>query len=59
MADETLESYQAQFDAMVANRVDATAAATHAGAQHWEATTVAYASEAKPRKDKGNAKARS
>ena len=50
---------QAQFDAMVANRIDASAAATHAGAQHWEATTVAYASEAKPRKDKGNAKAES
>ncbi len=48
---------QAQFDAMVANRVDAPAAASHAGEQHWEATTVAYATEAKPRKDKGNAKA--
>lgn len=41
---------QAQFDAMGANRVDATAAATHAGEQHWEATTVAYSSEAKPKK---------
>ena len=48
---------QAQFDAMVANRVDAGAAATHASGQHWEATTVAYASEAKPKKDKGSAKA--
>ena len=50
---------QAQFDAMVANRVDAGAAATHASGQHWEATTIAYASEAKPKKDKGNAKAES
>jgi peptidase M48-like protein/SH3 domain-containing protein len=46
---------QAQFDAMVANRVDAGVAATHAGGQHWEVTTVAYASEAKPRKDSGKA----
>ena len=50
---------QAQYDAMVANRVDAPAAAAHAGEQHWEATTVAYATEAKPQKDKGNAKANS
>lgn len=41
---------QAQLDAMVANRADTTAAATHAGERHWEATTVAFASEAKPGK---------
>lgn len=50
---------QAQYDAMVANRVDATAAAAYAGEQHWDATTVAYDTEAKPHKDKGNAKASS
>ena len=50
---------QAQFDAMVANRVESAAAATHAGELHWEATTIAYASEARPKKDKGNAKAES
>ena len=44
---------QAQLDAMVANRVDAPAAAAHAGEQHWEATAVAYASEAKPHKNGG------
>ena len=48
---------QAQLDAMVANRVDAAAAAAHAGEQHWEATTVAYESEAKGHKNKGTAKA--
>ena len=50
---------QAQYDAMVANRVEATAAAAHAGEQHWEATTVAYATEAKSHKDKEDAKANS
>jgi Zn-dependent protease with chaperone function len=44
---------QVQLDAMVANRVDAVAATAHAGEQHWEATTVAYASEAKPHKNGG------
>jgi hypothetical protein len=46
---------QAQLDAMVANRVDAPAAAAHAGEQHWEGTTVAYDAEAKPHKDGGKA----
>jgi hypothetical protein len=44
---------QAQLDAMVANRVDANAAAAHAGEQHWEATTVAYDAEAKSHKNGG------
>ena len=48
---------QAQLDAMVANRVDAPAAAANAGEKHWEATTVAYDAEAKAHKNKGNAKA--
>ena len=42
---------QAQLDAMVANRVDAPAAAAHAGEQHWEATTVAYDAEAETHKN--------
>jgi len=50
---------QAQLDAMVANRVDAAAAATNAGAQHWEATTVAYDAEAKAHKGGGKAGANS
>jgi len=44
---------QAQLDAMVANRVDANAAAALAGEQHWEATTVAYDAEAKSHKNGG------
>ncbi len=44
---------QGQLDAMVANRVDANAAAAHAGEQHWEATTVAYDAEAKSHKNGG------
>jgi Zn-dependent protease with chaperone function len=36
-----------QLDAMTGNRVDATAAAAYAGAQDWQATSVAYADEAK------------
>ena len=41
---------QAQFDAMVANRADAPAAAAYAGAQGWQATTVAWDGELKPNK---------
>lgn len=44
---------QAQFDAMVANRVDDSVAAAYAGEQHWEATIVAYSGEAKARKKSG------
>jgi len=44
---------QAQLDAMVANRADAAAAASHAGERHWEATTIAFANEAKPGKGSG------
>lgn len=39
---------QAQLNAMVANRVDATNAAAYAAKQKWTATSVAYAAEAKP-----------
>jgi hypothetical protein len=38
---------QAQLDAMIANRVDAGTAAAYAGEQGWQATSVAYADEAK------------
>lgn len=44
---------QAQFDAMVAYRVDEPAAAAHAAAQRWQATAVAYSGEAKPGKVDG------
>jgi len=38
---------QAQLDAMVGHRVEADAAAAYAGEQGWQATSVAYAGEAK------------
>ena len=44
---------QAQLDAMVANRVDESVAASYAAAQGWEATKVAYSGEAKPHKSSG------
>ena len=44
---------QAQLKAMVGHRADATAAATYAAQQGWQATTVAYAGEAKPAKKSG------
>jgi beta-barrel assembly-enhancing protease len=50
---------QAQFDAMVANRADAPAASAYAGAQGWQATTVAWDGEAKPKKDENAALAKS
>ncbi|MCC7461564.1 MAG: M48 family metalloprotease [Gammaproteobacteria bacterium] len=43
---------QAQLDAMAANRSDPEAAAAHAGGKGWQATTVAWDGEAKPRTDK-------
>ncbi len=47
---------QVQFDAMVANRTDAAASAAYAGGHGWQATTVAWDGEAKPRKgDKASA----
>ena len=42
---------QAQLDAMVANRADAAGSAAYAGAHGWQATTVAWDAEAKPKKD--------
>ncbi len=50
---------QAQLDAMVANRADAAAAASFAGAQGWQATTVAWDAELKPKKDEKAASAKS
>jgi len=44
---------QAQLTAMVGYRVDDSAAAAHAGEQGWQATSVAYAGEAKPGKSTG------
>lgn len=44
---------QTQFDAMVAYRVDESAAAAHAAEQRWQATNVAYSGEAKPSKVDG------
>ena len=44
---------QAQLKAMVGHRADATAAATYAAQQGWQATTVAYAGEAKPAENAG------
>jgi len=41
---------QVQLDALVAQRVDPTAAATFAQERGWQATTVAYAAETKPGK---------
>jgi len=41
---------QAQFDAMVANRADAAAATAFAGTHGWQATTVAWDAETKPKK---------
>ncbi len=42
---------QAQFDAMVANRADASASAAYASGHGWQATTVAWDAESKPKKD--------
>jgi len=42
---------QAQLDAMTANRVDSPAAVAYAGEHQWQATSVAFDGEAKPRKD--------
>jgi beta-barrel assembly-enhancing protease len=42
---------QAQFDSMVANRADPAAAAGYAGGHAWEATTVAWDAEPKPKRD--------
>ena len=50
---------QAQFDSMVANRADAAAAATYASTQGWQATTVAWDGESKPKKDDKAASAKS
>ncbi len=41
---------QAQYDAMVANRADASAASAYASAQGWQATTVAWDGELRPNK---------
>jgi hypothetical protein len=41
---------RAQLDAMIAHRVDAATAAEYAREQGWQATSVAYAREAKPAK---------
>jgi hypothetical protein len=46
---------QAQLDAMVANRADDAATSAYAGEHAWQATHVAYKSEAKPRKPAGSA----
>jgi hypothetical protein len=50
---------RAQLDGMVAQRVDAPAAAAYAGERGWEATSVAYAGEAKRGKGGGKATAQS
>jgi predicted Zn-dependent protease len=50
---------QAQYDAMVANRADAAAAASYASAQAWQATTVAWDAELKPKKGEKAASAAS
>ena len=42
---------QAELDAMVANRADAAAAAAYASGHGWQATTVAWDAELKPKKD--------
>jgi len=42
---------QAQLDTIVANRADAAAAAAFASGHGWQATTVAWDAEAKPKKD--------
>jgi hypothetical protein len=44
---------QAQLDAMVAHRTDAAASAAYAGQHGWQATTVAWDGEAKPKKGAG------
>lgn len=47
---------QAQLDAMTARRVEAAAASAYAGGHGWQATTVAWDAEAKPKKgDKASA----
>ena len=50
---------QAQYDAMVANRADPAAAATYASAQGWQATSVAWDAELKPKKDEKAVSAKS
>jgi len=50
---------RAQLDGMVAQRIDASAAAAYAGERGWEATSVAYAGEAKRGKSGGKATAQS
>jgi hypothetical protein len=47
---------QVQLDAMTANRVDPAVATANAGGHGWQATTVAYESEFKPKPDKGSVK---
>ena len=47
---------QTQLDALVANRADAPAASAYATAQSWQATTVAWDGELKPKKDDKAAK---
>jgi len=42
---------QPQLDAMVANRADAASSAAYAGGHGWQATTVAWDAESKPKKD--------
>jgi hypothetical protein len=44
---------QGQLNAMVAHRVDGPAGAAYAAEQSWQATSVAYAGEAKPGKKSG------
>ena len=45
---------QAQLDAMIAHRSEATAAAGYAGQHAWQATQVPFEGEARPKKDKGS-----
>jgi hypothetical protein len=47
---------QGQLDAMVAHRADASAGAAYAAEQSWQATSVAYAGEAKAGKKSGKLK---
>ncbi len=47
---------QGQLDAMVAHRVDASAGAAYAAEHGWQATSVAYAGEAKAGKKSGKSK---
>ena len=50
---------QAQFDAMVANRADASASAAYASGHGWQATAVAWDAESKPKKDEKASKSSS